>query len=173
MANRVSAIRDASEVTQWKYIHTSQNHADDASRGLTVQRLINGPEFLREPVSEWSKDIVDTNISDDDPELKKELLTNVSSVEITKNATHRLIHYFSDWKLKTAVAWMLKVKKFLFETSCQRKQLMMTLNDCSVLEQKLQQVKASFGGQCLSTDYLSEVRKDSVIHKLSPILEGC
>lgn len=82
-------------MTQWRYIHTSQNHADDASRGLTVQRLItsmrwiNGPEFLREPVSEWSKDIVDTNISDDDPELKKELLTNVVSVEITKNATHR------------------------------------------------------------------------------------
>lgn len=68
---------------------------------------------------------------------------------------------------------MLKVKKFLLEISCQRKQLMMTLNDCNVLEQKLQQVKASFGGQCLSTDDLSEVRKDSAIHKLSPILEGC
>ncbi len=75
---------------------------------------------------------------------------------------------------------------------------MMTLNDCSVLEQKLQQAKTSFGGQCLSTDDLfeaeksiikfcqwesfsmeisalksgkSEVRKDSAIHKLSPILE--
>ncbi len=205
VANRVSEIREASEVTQWRYIHTSQNPADDASRGLTAQKLrtsmrwINGPEFLREPDSEWSKDIVDANISDDDPELKKEISTNIISVENTNNATHRLIHYFSDWKkLKTAVAWMLKVKKFLLEISCQRKKLMMTLNDCSVLEQKLQQAKTSFGGQCLSTDDLfeaeksiikfcqwesfsmeisalksgkSEVRKDSAIHKLSPILE--
>ncbi len=40
-----------------------------------------------------------------------------------------------------------------------KKLMTMTLNDCSVLEQKLQQAKASFGGQCLSTDYLFEAEK--------------
>lgn len=132
---------------------------------------------------------------DDDPELKKELSTNVLSVEDTNNATHKLINYFSNWKrLKTAVAWILKVKKVLLEVSRQRKQLI-TLSD---LEQRLQRAKISFVGQCLSPDDLSEaenaiiqfcqwekfsmeisplksgrseIKKDSSIHKLSPILQ--
>lgn len=163
VANRISAIREASDVTQWRYIHSSQNPADDASRGMTVQQLItnkrwlNGPEFLREPVLKWSNENIESNIVDDDPELKKELSTNVLSVEDTDNATHKLINYFSDWKrLKTAVAWILKVKKVLLEVSCQRKQLI-SLNDSSDLEQRLQQTKTLFVGQCLSSDDLSEV----------------
>nr|XP_055059768.1 uncharacterized protein LOC129443292 [Misgurnus anguillicaudatus] len=93
VANRISAIREASDVTQWKYIHTSQNPADVASRGLTVQQLVtskewlNGPEFLKEPVSTWSKDNIDLNVVDNDPELKKELSANAVTIEVIENAT--------------------------------------------------------------------------------------
>lgn len=31
LANRRAIIREASDTTQWQYIHTSQNPADDAS----------------------------------------------------------------------------------------------------------------------------------------------
>lgn len=110
-------------------------------------------QFLREPVLKWSNENIESNMVDDDPELKKELSTNVLSVEDTNNATHKMINYFSNWKrLKRAVAWILKVKKVLLEVSRQRKQLI-TLSD---LEQRLQQTKTSFVGQCLSPDYLSE-----------------
>ena len=52
VANRVQVIREASDVSQWRYIETKVNPADDASRGLEVnkflksQRWLNGPEFL-------------------------------------------------------------------------------------------------------------------------------
>ena len=34
VANRVTTIRDHSDVSQWRYVPTSQNPADDASRGI-------------------------------------------------------------------------------------------------------------------------------------------
>ncbi|XP_020629771.1 uncharacterized protein LOC110066860 [Orbicella faveolata] len=57
VANRVSAISDQSTATQWRYVETSLNAADKASRGMTVDALRNdrwsqGPPFkstLRRP----------------------------------------------------------------------------------------------------------------------------
>nr|XP_029137104.1 uncharacterized protein LOC114921369 [Labrus bergylta] len=42
VANRVTTIRDATHVSQWRYIHTKENPADDASRGMKVGDLLNG-----------------------------------------------------------------------------------------------------------------------------------
>lgn len=54
IANRMTTVRDFSNVSQWKYVPTSQNPADDASRGLKAENLaserwIEGPGFLWEP----------------------------------------------------------------------------------------------------------------------------
>lgn len=40
VANRISAIRKASNILQWWYVPTAQNPADDASRGLRVEHLL-------------------------------------------------------------------------------------------------------------------------------------
>lgn len=40
VANRVSIIRDNSEVAQWRYLPTSLNPADDASRGVKAENLV-------------------------------------------------------------------------------------------------------------------------------------
>lgn len=59
VANRISAIREASDISQWRYIPTAQNPADDASRGLRVEHLltqnrwIEGPEFLGKAEEKW------------------------------------------------------------------------------------------------------------------------
>ena len=59
VANRISAILDQSTATQWRHVDTIQNPADEASRGMTVEALLNnerwiqGPEFLRQPEEEW------------------------------------------------------------------------------------------------------------------------
>ncbi|XP_062414582.1 uncharacterized protein LOC134107160 [Pungitius pungitius] len=39
VANRISVIREASQVSQWRYIPSAQNPADDASRGLKFEHL--------------------------------------------------------------------------------------------------------------------------------------
>ena len=51
VSNRLSAIQNSTDVSQWHWVPTKENPADDATRGLKPHELdkrwINGPEFLR------------------------------------------------------------------------------------------------------------------------------
>ncbi|XP_022790966.1 uncharacterized protein LOC111330388 [Stylophora pistillata] len=59
VANRVQLIRDFTSPMQWKYVDTSSNPADDASRGLSTAGLLqqqhwsNGPHFLGKSEKDW------------------------------------------------------------------------------------------------------------------------
>ena len=61
VTNRVAAIRGQSLLKQWHYVETALNHADDASRGMAVNTIINknrwirGPDFLRHDEMSWPK----------------------------------------------------------------------------------------------------------------------
>lgn len=78
VANRVSMIRDATHVSQWRYINTKDNPADYASRGMKVGDLltggswIEGPRFLFDPERDWPSDITDATIAADDVEVKRD-----------------------------------------------------------------------------------------------------
>ena len=41
VANRVASIREVSSPSQWRYVSTQLNPADDASRGLSADELIS------------------------------------------------------------------------------------------------------------------------------------
>ena len=115
VANRVSAILDQSIATQWRYVETSLNPADEASRGMTVDALISnerwtqGPPFLKQSEERWPQRPADLGeISDDDPEVKK-------TVEVFSNKTSdqgeqidKAMEKFSSWsRLKKVIAWVL------------------------------------------------------------------
>ena len=51
VANRVQGIHDRTTPNQWKYVETDQNPADDASRGLHVQKLIENSRWWNSPIS--------------------------------------------------------------------------------------------------------------------------
>ena len=76
VANRIFVIRGASDPAQWQYIHTSQNPADSASRGLTVQKLLSsktwlyGPEFLWKEEETWIPCKVQSVIDEGDQRSK-------------------------------------------------------------------------------------------------------
>lgn len=40
VANRLSAIREATDISQWRYVDTKRNPADEASRGVKVEHLL-------------------------------------------------------------------------------------------------------------------------------------
>ena len=122
VANRISVIRDGSDPNQWHYVATKENPADDASRGLsandflTSERWIHGPEFLWKEADMWPS--CDENISmvaEDDVEVK--ILVQTHSAEISVNGMSMssfIFSRFSSWfKLKKAVAWLLRFKKWL------------------------------------------------------------
>ena len=130
VANRVSTIKDASHVSQWRYINTKDNPADYASRSmkvgdlLTVGSWIEGPRFLFDPERDWQSDITEATIAADDVEVKRDATVSAIIIQDSPNATDQLLLYFSDWrKLKVAVAWFLKWKRILLQLKQKRKEL--------------------------------------------------
>ena len=129
LANRIAVIRDSSEPSEWRYVETECNPADDASRGLSFDALssmsswINGPDFLWKP-EEWPKRPANSNeVPHDDPEVKQDGVS-VSTVMVKEsvNTTNKLISHFSNWiALKKSVAWILKVKEILHRL-CKRRE---------------------------------------------------
>lgn len=55
-------IHEHSEPSQWRYVNSELNPADDASRGVTVDTMIqnnrwlSGPEFLTKEEDLWPRD---------------------------------------------------------------------------------------------------------------------
>uniref|UniRef100_A0A0S7ENZ8 PPUP8834 n=1 Tax=Poeciliopsis prolifica TaxID=188132 RepID=A0A0S7ENZ8_9TELE len=119
VANRVTFIREATSPSQWRYVNSSLNPADIASRGTKFTTLIQnhnwicGPHFLYEEESEWPTRPDIPNTMDKDSEIKKAAL--VSLLTMTEvSPIKKLVEYYSDWhKLKKAVAWMLRMKDLL------------------------------------------------------------
>ena len=116
VANRVAEIRDASLPTQWRHCPGNLNPADDASRGLSVIKLLSGgrwfkgPDFLRKPEEEWPSSEVDA-LPEDDPELKNE--KPIFALALS-SALHKMLLKYSSWfMLQRRVTWLLKIKAYL------------------------------------------------------------
>ena len=108
VANRVTLIHEAIKPSQWNYVGTAENPADQASRGLKAKTLmqegtwIKGPKFLLQGEHDWPKQPVQRKESlQDDPEVKNIVSVNTVIVEDNVEPINRLIDYYSDWhKLK-------------------------------------------------------------------------
>ncbi|XP_045905970.1 uncharacterized protein LOC123971296 [Micropterus dolomieu] len=61
VANRIAVIREATDIDQWRYVGTKENPADEASRGMRAEDLLNGrrwimgPDFLYKSKEGWPK----------------------------------------------------------------------------------------------------------------------
>ena len=131
VANRLAAIRDSSEVEQWKFVTSKENPADDLSRDLKVDTLISlqrwtqGPDFLWNPTSEWPIKPAALSIRSNNPEV------NVNTTEESQGSpVERLMSYFSSWlKLKKTVAWLVIAKRCLKSWVPKRKILELKLSE--------------------------------------------
>ena len=118
VANQVATIRDASSPSQWKYLNTQDNPADDASRGVppdSLQRWIHGPPFLSSPLEMWPQRPagMTSAIPDDDPEIKSEKAAYTVNAS-TRDPVVEIIERFSSWlRLKKIVAWILRFRSNL------------------------------------------------------------
>ena len=116
VANRIRTIRDFSEPHQWRYVDTSENPADDASRGLSSSELVNrscclsGPEFLQKSEIEWPQQPVHFT----DEALNANLTSTEETIPDSEKPFDKLIQHFSDWrKLKYAFAVYQRVLQIL------------------------------------------------------------
>ncbi|TWW61447.1 hypothetical protein D4764_04G0000940 [Takifugu flavidus] len=120
VANRITLIREATKPSQWRrYVRTSQNPADKATRGLKARSLmqdrdwINGPQFLLQPESEWPQRPENMNQNmQNDPEVKT-ITVNIT-IDEKFDCMSKLLQYYDSWnRLKRAVAWIMEVRKLL------------------------------------------------------------
>ncbi|XP_067017894.1 uncharacterized protein [Acropora muricata] len=87
VANRVQTIRNLSDPSQWKYVDTKENPADDASRGLDAkalkqqQRWLRGPGFLWQPEKDWPAQPSSLGkVSNEDLEIKRQVNACVTTI---------------------------------------------------------------------------------------------
>ncbi len=121
VANSVSQIRDATTPLQWRFVKSSQNPSDQATRGLKAKYFVQeetwmkGPNFLLKPEKEWpQRPDQMSQVPEQDPEIK----VNVLNVSESDDITSKLTGYYSDWfQLKRATAWMLRFKEILLQLS--------------------------------------------------------
>ena len=120
VANRVQQIRDHCRPTteQWRHVKTTENPADCASRGVSVEDLLqhsswlDGPSFLWEEDTRKVNETVSSGLSDADPEVKK-CQTFASTVKHIHFDIHRL-ERFSKWQqAKVAIAKCIHYKRVL------------------------------------------------------------
>lgn len=86
--NRITLIQEATKPSQWKYVRTTENPADQFSRGLKANNLIqggtwiNGLNFLLDNECYWPKQPVQMKESlQDDSEVKNTVKVNTIKVE--------------------------------------------------------------------------------------------
>lgn len=121
VANRVELIRDFTSPNQWRYVDTSSNPADDASRGLSgaaflqQQRWIKGPQFLWKPEAEWPQQPFAVGEDpDDDPDVRKVVSAGTMVTDDSVATVNKLIEYHSSWyRLKLSVAVFPRIKTVL------------------------------------------------------------
>ena len=172
VANRVAAILQASRVEQWDYINTQLNPADFASRGQKVSVFmqnevwISGPVFLSKPEKEWpDKCDQREELTAEDPEVKKGVLVNATTVEESTDAMHELIEYFSSWiHLKKAVAWLSRVKVTLKNLSKKRKEMNGLFKDEQRVNKEMLSYKRGLEKTYLTVDDLRQAELDIISH---------
>ena len=104
VANRVAIIREDSSPSQWRYVESKSNPADDASRGSSADAFIQ--------IDRWIK--VSTELSGNDPEVKRESKSFVVDVHPSKIQSNviALVQRFSSWlKLLKFIALCLRCQR--------------------------------------------------------------
>ncbi|XP_068234252.1 uncharacterized protein [Palaemon carinicauda] len=167
VANRVRVIRDYSQPEQWRYVNSSGNPADVASRGISVHQFLQYEEWFHGPsfiASDYlpSQEYVCADCVDDKSE-------HVSAVTISEEHHEftRIIEYFSSWsRLQKAVSVFQQLKSIL---SGKRKGCVTTDAERAIIMYVQREV---FGDEVKALSRELSVGKSSPIYKLDPFLDS-
>ncbi|XP_033109301.1 uncharacterized protein LOC117110650 [Anneissia japonica] len=114
VANRIEKIHAVSDPSQWRYVDTKSNLADEGSRGIHACEItedcmwLRGPEFLWKADTEWP--IMPVSIDNKDLEFKT---PPVHSLACRATMMDVILRYSTWTKLLKGLAWLLKFKKYL------------------------------------------------------------
>ena len=116
VANRVTAIRQESDPSQWRHVRSELNPADYASRGIKasetrkLEKWKNGAGFLWKDTKEWPTQPpkVSEELLDSDKGVKREKVT-VGAAVVKEDFWSSLFQRYSNWDwLRRTVAWLIR-----------------------------------------------------------------
>ncbi|XP_064122452.1 uncharacterized protein LOC135226673 [Macrobrachium nipponense] len=167
VANRVRVIRDYSQPEQWRFVNSSDNPADVASRGISVHHFLQYDEWFHGP-SFIASDYLPSQeyVYADCVGGKSE---HVSAVTISEehHGFTRLIEYFSSWsRLQKAVSVFQQLKSIL---RGKRKGCVTTDAERAIIMYVQREV---FGDEVKALSRELSVGKSSPIYKLDPFLDS-
>jgi len=102
VANRISAILTSSSPSQWRYVNTDLNPADDVSRGLSAQEIMSdnkwfkGPHFLWQDEEVWPRNPVPQPVPETDPEVRKDPAIYTTQTD-SNQIFDRIVQRRSSW----------------------------------------------------------------------------
>ena len=171
VAHRLGEIDELTTVSEWRYVPSKLNIADLATKEDSPPLKFNdmwfqGPSYLRQPESEWPKDLRSSKLAEDSLcEIKNVNTLISSSVEYSLPNEER----FSSWMrlLRTTARILLFIRR------CQRKTVIMDnalMNEAEVLLIKKCQYD-SFKSEidCLTQN--KAIDSSSRLLKLTPYLD--
>ena len=173
VANRVATIRQHTSKEQWKYVPSSENPADDGSRGAQTSRWIKGPQFLLKNDVEWPDWEIDPKLGNDDKEVKN-LKVNTLVTGLNDHPLDKLIEYHSNWhKLKKATAWLILIRERLLKRNNERR-THLKVNDLKKAENVLIKhvQKKDYEKEFKNLSAGKPIEKSSKLVKFNPIINN-
>ncbi|XP_046556878.1 uncharacterized protein LOC124266109 [Haliotis rubra] len=189
VANRVTTIREGSSPECWRHIESSQDPADAASRGLDTAAMLNhkswlqGPSFLWQNKETWPEQPPVLSVSTAQLEIKKAKVNFAKSKNVDLCTDQLLKNYSSWYRLKKAVAWILRLKKCLMDRVNEKQvngkqKTKLSLEPLSVSEMKHAEMaiikyvqRSAFPVEVEFLMNARPVKKSSPIHPLEPFLD--
>lgn len=192
VANRVLAISEQSLPSQWRYVDTRLNPADDASRGISAGDIVQSTHWIKGPDFPWHDEAAwpqcPATMNEDqgkDYNLDVNRAPFVSLASVTATPIESMFERFSNWrKLKKFEGWMLRSKNNLRNAVVKRKQgghsppqsgkKMRPLDVEELKSAKRAIIEVvqigSFPDEWLSLKETKKVKKASHVIKLDPVL---
>ncbi|XP_045784625.1 uncharacterized protein LOC123880521, partial [Maniola jurtina] len=112
VAHRLAAIEESSKVTEWRWVPTKLNVADDATRDVPTSfnrnhRWYKGPDFLYETEAHWPTEVSTTEQEESSGEEKINYVTDKRKTKLAEALTD--VSRFSNWdRLRYATARVLQ-----------------------------------------------------------------
>jgi Pao retrotransposon peptidase/Protein of unknown function (DUF1759)/Family of unknown function (DUF5641)/Putative peptidase (DUF1758)/Integrase zinc binding domain len=113
VANRVDKIKEFTSAAEWKYVKSSENPADCATRGLNPEALTNfelwwhGPNWLKQSQNEW-----------DTQEITKSVVVNLNICSSDNNERKNMFERYDSLKHQTRIFAFIK----RFVDNCRNKE---------------------------------------------------
>ncbi|XP_041630550.2 uncharacterized protein, partial [Drosophila kikkawai] len=177
VGNRVAEILESSEVSQWRWVPTADNAADDATRSQNKadlspeSRWLSGPAFLRQPASGWPVPEEGTERvpdASDDEEMPSEF-----ALVATNEFVIPFQRFSSFSRLVRTTAWVLRFARWCRRQRSELEEYGLTAKECEAAENLLvrQAQLESFPDEMRSAKRGKEVASSSEIRGLAPYMD--